>query len=250
MLPHVTVRHLGHTFAGLGAETHALEDIDLEVGRGEFVVILGPSGSGKSTLLRAIGGLVQLSEGTVHISGRDPEQAKQHKSIGFVFQDPALLPWRTVLSNIRLPLEVNRGGRTSSPESLLELVGLSRFRDYYPFQLSGGMKQRVSLARALVHDPELLLMDEPFGALDEITRSQMRFELQRIWAASGKTVVFVTHSIGEAVLLGDRVIVLSQQPGRVKAVVPIELSRPRDDKVESSAAYLQLVERLRNIIRD
>jgi NitT/TauT family transport system ATP-binding protein len=248
--PHVLVRELSHTFAGRSNETRALENINLEVGRGEFVVILGPSGSGKSTLLRAIGGIVQPTQGSIRIADRRPEDAKKRKSIGFVFQDPALLPWRTVLANVNLPLEVNRGRLSSSPESLVGLVGLGSFAGYYPHQLSGGMKQRVSLARALAHDPELLLMDEPLGALDEITRGQMRGELQRIWATSQKTVIFVTHSISEAVYLGDRVIVLSRQPGKVKAIVPIGLPRPRDEQIESSAEFTHLVDSLRAIIRD
>ena len=178
--------------------------------------------------------------------------------MGFVFQDPSLLPWRNVLDNIKLPLQVNRrparSALASEPERIVELVGLDGFRGYYPHQLSGGMQQRVALARSLVNSPGLLLMDEPFGALDEITRSSMRFELLRVWrsdaAPAGCTVVFVTHSIPEAVLLSDRVVVLTPRPGRVAAVLDIELPRPRDEEVELSAGFIEYTRRLRALLRE
>jgi NitT/TauT family transport system ATP-binding protein len=247
---HVSVRDLSHRFERRGVSTDAVAHVDLDVRQGEFVTILGPSGCGKSTLLRAIGGLLRPTSGTVSIAGADPVEARRRKSIGFAFQDPALLPWRTVIANIRLPLEVNAGPSHGSPDRLLDLIGLREFRDYYPHQLSGGMKQRVSLARALAHNPDLLLMDEPFGALDEITRSQMRFELQRLWSEWGKTVCFVTHSVPESVLLSDRVVVMDGHPGFVKAVVTIDLPRPRDVDVENSAAFSTYVAQLRALIRN
>ena len=235
-------RRRGRSTAPGGLE--ALREITVDIRPGEFLSVLGPSGCGKTTLLRIVGGLAAPTAGTVHIGGRTAAQAQRHKLIGCVFQEPALLPWRTVLDNVRLPLAVNRaaqrpGGRR--PEELLDLVRLAEFARYYPGQLSRGMQQRVGLARALALDPALLLMDEPFASLDEITREHMRFELLRIWDAARKTVLFVTHSIADAVLLSDRVAVLSARPGRLRAVLPIELRRPRvagiEHTPEFSAAY-------------
>lgn len=247
---HVAVRDLSHVFSRQGTRLVALEGINLDVGWGEFVSVIGPSGCGKSTLLRIIGGLLRPSRGTVTIAGRAPWEAQRRKSLGFVFQDASLLPWRTVWANVHLSLEVNRRRRGRSPEALLQLVGLEPFRDYYPHQLSGGMQQRVALARALVHDPELLLMDEPFGALDEITRAAMRYELQRIWSEARKTVVFITHSIPEAIILSDRVVVMTARPGRIRAVIPIDLPRPRDEAVESTARFLSYVNEIRRLLWD
>ncbi len=230
----------------------ALQDVDLDVLPGEFLCVLGPSGSGKSTLLRLIGGLLEPTSGSIIIENETPIEAQRNKSLGFVFQDPSLLPWRSVLGNIRLPGEVNRnagstGGRAAT--ELLGLVGLERFGDYYPQQLSGGMQQRVALARALAVGAQLLLMDEPFGALDEITRAAMRYELLRIWDAEQKTVVFVTHSITEAVTLSDRVAVLSSQPGRVIEVVEIGLPRPRSSSMEREPEFLAYTEALSGLLR-
>lgn len=233
----------------------ALQGISLDVARGEFVSIIGPSGCGKSTLLRVIGGLQQVTSGRVLIDNRPPRDAQRHKEIGVVFQDPSLLPWRRVVENVRLPLLVNRGGnRTDDPVRLVELVGLGGFADYYPHQLSGGMQQRVALARALVTQPSLLLMDEPFGALDEITRGQMRFELLRVWGSRpGEalcTVVFVTHSIPEALLLSDRVVVMTPQPGRIAAIIDVDLPRPREEDVEFTPEFIELARRLRAHLRE
>jgi len=238
----------------------ALAGIDLAVRRGEFVSVIGPSGCGKSTLLRIIGGLQAPTRGRVLIDGAAPREAQRRKQVGVVFQDPSLLPWRSVVENVRLPLQVN-GGQSGSravgqndPERLIELVGLDAFRSYYPHQLSGGMQQRVALARCLVTSPSLLLMDEPFGALDEITRSAMRYELLRVWrseaAKRDSTVIFVTHSITEAVLLSDRVVVMTPQPGRVAATLEIDLPRPRDEEVEVSQAFLEYTRRLRALLRE
>ena len=230
-----------------GTELRALEGIDLEVSAGEFVSVIGPSGCGKSTLLRVVGGLQAPTKGRALVDGREPRQAQRDKQIGYVFQDPTLLPWRTVYQNVALPLTLNRNERGQEPDVLLDLVGLSAFHSYYPHQLSGGMQQRVALARALVTSPSLLLMDEPFGALDEITRSAMRYELLRIWQSgqSELTVVFVTHSITEAVLLSDRVIVLTPRPGRVAADIRIELPRPRTEELELDPPFLAYCRDLR-----
>jgi NitT/TauT family transport system ATP-binding protein len=222
---------------------------------GQFLSVIGPSGCGKSTLLRIVGGLLRPSEGVASVRGEPPARAQKSREIGFVFQEPALLPWRNVYANVRLPLEIDGVRRTRAvpdPAALLDLIGLADFRDYYPHQLSGGMQQRVAIARALAFDPSLLLMDEPFGALDEITRSAMRYELLRVWSAAGnrKTVLFVTHSIAEALALSDRVIVLSGRPGHVIADLDIELARPRTEEIERSPAFLDYADYLRGMLRE
>jgi NitT/TauT family transport system ATP-binding protein len=237
----------------------ALDGINLSIRQGEFVSIIGPSGCGKSTLLRIIGGLQTPTSGRVLIDGDFPRSAQRQKQIGFVFQDPSLLPWRRVIDNVRLPLNLNGetgrlANRQGEAERLIDIVGLDAFRSYYPHQLSGGMQQRVALARCFVTAPSLLLMDEPFGALDEITRSAMRYELLRVWRSEAEehacTVVFVTHSITEAVVLSDRVIVLTPQPGRIAAALTIDLPRPRDEEVEGSAEFLEYTRRLRALLRE
>jgi NitT/TauT family transport system ATP-binding protein len=190
----------------------------------------------------------------VLIDGRLPRDAQREKRIGFVFQDASLLPWRTVIDNVRLPLQVNRRPARRDPGNLVDLVGLKEFRSYYPHQLSGGMQQRVALARSLVTSPSLLLMDEPFGALDEITRSAMRFELLRVWRSEAAeracTVVFVTHSITEAVLLSDRVVVLTPQPGRIASILDVDLPRPRADEIELDPSFVDYTRRLRELLRE
>ena len=251
--PPIAVRGLGQTYPGPRGGIEALRDVDLTVGRGEFVSILGASGCGKSTLLRIIGGLIEPSRGEVSLNGHPAAEAQRQKEIGFVFQDAALLPWRTVLANIELPLEVNRRANRPRPrgsDELLDLVGLSAFRDAYPHQLSGGMQQRVAIARALVHYPAILLMDEPFGALDEITRAAMRYELLRIWQRTAKTVLFVTHSIPEAIVLSHRVVVLTPRPGRVRAIIPIDLPYPRDQSLEESPAFRDYAVRLKALLQE
>ena len=253
--PHVLIENLSVSYDVSPGPLQALFGIDLAIDRGEFVSVIGPSGCGKSTLLRLVGGLQTPTDGRALVDGRPPREAQRQKQIGFVFQDASLLPWRTVIDNVRLPLQVNaRPPETqSSPERLIELVGLDAFGRYYPHQLSGGMQQRVALARSLVTAPALLLMDEPFGALDEITRSSMRYELLRVWRAGARerpcTVLFVTHSIAEAVLLSDRVVVLTPQPGRVAAVLDIELPRPRDEEIELSGDFIEYTRRLRGMLR-
>ena len=232
-----------------------LDGVSLTVEPGEFVAVIGPSGCGKTTLLKMLGGLVEPDRGSVLIGGAGPDRARRQKSIGYVFQEPALLPWRTVLQNIRLPLEVNTGAvdagsenETFAAERVMEVVGLGDFGTYYPHQLSGGMRQRVALARAFAFDPELLLMDEPLGSLDEITREAMRYELLHLWEATGKTVVFVTHSVPEATLLADRVVVMSVRPGRVVAEIPVDFPRPREVAVERSSRFLELTSRVREAL--
>jgi NitT/TauT family transport system ATP-binding protein len=252
---HVSLNSLTHVFTDGRAPLPAIQDVSLRVPHGQFLSIIGPSGCGKSTLLRIVGGLLRPSAGEALISEEPPAVAQRQREIGFVFQDPALLPWRDILANVRLPLEI--GGKRDSrpmpdPMGLLGLMGLTEFRNYYPHQLSGGMQQRVALARAFAVDPSLLLMDEPFGALDEITRSAMRYELLRVWGSTDrrKTVLFVTHSIAEAVAMSDRVIVLSGRPGRIVADLDVELARPRTQEIERSPAFLDYTDYLRSLLRE
>jgi NitT/TauT family transport system ATP-binding protein len=254
---HILIEGVDMVYETGQRQLRVLASIDFSVSRGEFVSIIGPSGCGKTTLLRIIGGLQGPAAGRVLIDGLPPREAQRQKQIGFVFQDPSLLPWRSVIENVRLPLQVNRRrefAAAKDPADLISLVGLQEFGRYYPHQLSGGMQQRVALARSFVTSPSVLLMDEPFGALDEITRSAMRFELMRVWraeAASAKcTVVFVTHSIDEAVLLSDRVIVMSPQPGRIAANLDIDLPRPRGEEIEETQQFVDYTRRLRGLLRE
>ena len=238
---HLRASGLHKSFGTGDGRIHVVDDVSLEVAHGEFISLLGPSGCGKSTLLRLVAGLVEPDSGVITIDGRTPEQAQADREIGYVLQEPALLPWRTVSANIRLPLDVVRNtgdGTSANVDDLLEMVGLEGFADYYPHQLSGGMQQRTALARAIAVGASLFLMDEPFGALDEITRASMRYELLRIWEADRKTVVFVTHSIAEAVALSDRVAVMSARPGRIVSVVDIDLPRPRSSEMEREPDFL------------
>jgi NitT/TauT family transport system ATP-binding protein len=227
----------------------ALEDVSFSVQPGGFTSLLGPSGCGKSTLLRVVADLVAPSEGQTSVLGSTPEDARKARAFGFVFQDAALLPWRTALQNVELPLEV--GGRraltsgAATPRELMALVGLAGWENSYPHELSGGMRQRVSIARALLGGPRLLLMDEPFGALDEITRDRLNAELRRIWAETGTTILFVTHSVYEAVFLAEHVLVLSANPGRVAAWERIDLPRDRDLTVRDTPEFVAIAARLR-----
>ena len=249
--PHIVVRGLSHIFSSNHGALTALSNIEMEVPRGAFVSLVGPSGGGKTTLLRAIGGLLEPTSGTVLVDGAAPAEAQRRKAIGFVFQDPSLLPWRTVVENVRLPLQLNSTGpqnNSGEPGRLVEAVGLAEFTDYYPHQLSGGMRQRVALARALALDPTVLLMDEPLGALDEMTRTVMRYELLGLWEASRKTVLFVTHSIPEAVALSDRVVVMSARPGRILDDLTIDLPRPRGESIESSAPFLDYTRKIKETL--
>jgi NitT/TauT family transport system ATP-binding protein len=229
-------------------ETTALQGIGLEIEEREFVSLIGPSGCGKSTLLRIIGDLIQPSSGTAVVNGKPARQARIDRDYGIVFQDPVLYDWRTVSKNIALPLELarwDRRRRAAKVKEMLELVELTGFESHHPWQLSGGMQQRVSIARALSFDPALLLMDEPFGALDEMTRERMNLELLRIWEASGSTVVFVTHSIAEAVFLSTRVVVMSPRPGRISNVIGVDLPQPRGAATREDPRFFELVTRVR-----
>ncbi|MGH2402353.1 MAG: ABC transporter ATP-binding protein [Gaiellaceae bacterium] len=230
----------------------ALQGIDLEIGEREFVSLIGPSGCGKSTLLRIIGDLIQPTSGEVTVKGKTAHGARLGRDYGIVFQDAVLFDWRTVAKNISLPLEMmgwDRRRRTERVKELVELVELTGFENNHPWQLSGGMQQRVSIARALSFDPALLLMDEPFGALDEMTRERLNLELLRIWEASGSTVVFVTHSISEAIFLSTRVVVMSARPGRIVGIVDIDLLQPRTAEMREVHRFAELIREVRRLLR-
>lgn len=240
------IRGLGMVFRRGEAAVEALASVDLAVGDREFVAIVGPSGCGKSTLLKLVTGLRRPTRGTITLHGRPVDGPRS--DVGIVFQSPVLLPWRTVLDNVLLPADVLHLPRAQYRDralELLELVGLGGFAKNYPQELSGGMQQRAAIARALVHDAPLLLMDEPFGALDAMTREQMNIELQRIWAASRKTVVFITHSIAEAVFLADRIVVMSPRPGRVLEVIDNPMPRQRSLDDTLTPEFGEVVRRVR-----
>ncbi|MFY9579293.1 MAG: ABC transporter ATP-binding protein [Gaiellaceae bacterium] len=229
----------------------ALEDIDLSIAEGEFISFIGPSGCGKSTLLRIIGDLIRPTDGNVVVNGKPARKARIDRDYGIVFQDPVLYDWRTVAKNVALPLEMarwSRQKRAARVREMLELVELTGFEDHRPWQLSGGMQQRVSIARALSFDPALLLMDEPFGALDEMTRERLNMEVLRIWEQSGSTIVFVTHSISEAVFLSTRVVVMSARPGRITTVIPIDLPQPRTAATREEPRFFELVTQVREAL--
>ena len=249
--PEAVVSLAGVTKSFATGGVTALQDIDLEVGRGEFVSLIGPSGCGKSTLLRVIGDLTQPSAGVALVNGKPAPRARLDRDYGIVFQAAVLYDWRTVAKNIALPLELlkwDRGKRNARVAEMVELVELTGFEGHYPWQLSGGMQQRVAIARALSFSPALLLMDEPFGALDEMTRERLNLELLRIWAETGSTVVFVTHSISEAVFLSTRVVVMSPRPGRIAGVVPIDLPQPRGVLTREDPRFFELVTEVRELL--
>jgi NitT/TauT family transport system ATP-binding protein len=243
----IRIGDVSKTYAG--GNIHALDRISIDVSDGEFVCIVGPSGCGKSTLLKMIAGLDDYDDGEIAIAGRAVEGPS--REVGVVFQAANLLPWLTVRENIRLPLRV--GGRHAPAEDrvdrLLEVTGLQEFAKRYPYELSGGMQQRAGICRALVRDPRILLMDEPFGALDALTRERMNLELQRIWQASGKTVLLITHSISEAIFLADRVVVMSARPGRVLEELRIDIPRPRsNDTIVQHPDYADLAKHIRGLL--
>lgn len=232
-----------------GGKVEALQDISFEVEEGSFVTVVGPSGCGKSTMLKILAGILPKSSGEVFLGGQ--EVTGPRRDIGVVFQSPVLLPWRTVLDNVTVPAEVQGLDMDTHREramELLDLVGLTGFEEQYPFELSGGMQQRVGIGRALVSDPAFLLMDEPFGALDAMTRERMNMELLRIWRESAKTILFITHSIPEAVLLADRVIVLTERPGRIARIVDVDLPRPRDIEMVTSDQFGVYTTQLRKLL--
>jgi NitT/TauT family transport system ATP-binding protein len=241
------------TFARDGVVvTTALSGIDLEIARGEFVSLIGPSGCGKSTLLRVIGDLIEPTAGTVEVNGKPAARARRDRDYGMVFQAPVLFDWRTVEDNVKLPLELmgrSARERTERAREMLELVELGDFLKHHPYQLSGGMQQRVAIARALAFEPAILLMDEPFGALDEMTRERMNSEVLRIWEATGTTIVFVTHSIPEAVFLSSRVVVMSARPGRITEIIDIDLPRPRGIATREEPRYFEKVTAVREALR-
>lgn len=232
-----------------GGHVKALEAFDLRVNVGEFITVVGPSGCGKSTLLKLLAGLITRTDGTLTLDGQSIEGPR--RDIGMVFQAATLLEWRTVLQNVMLPVDVlglERSPYRVRARDLLKLVGLAGFEDKYPRELSGGMQQRVALTRGLIHDPTLLLMDEPFGALDALTRESMNMELQRIWMEAGKTVVLITHSISEAVFLGDRVAVMTSRPGRLAEVVQVDIPRPRTLESMGSPEFGRIVTHIRGLL--
>jgi NitT/TauT family transport system ATP-binding protein len=245
--PMISIAGLGKVYVtSRGEEIAALTNVDLDIADGEFVTVVGPSGCGKTTLLKILAGIMRSSSGNVMLNGVPVE--KPSRDVGVVFQQPILLPWRTVLTNMLLPVELQHRDRLAHlarARQYLLLAGLDGFENKYPHELSGGMQQRVGIGRALVHDPAVLLMDEPFGALDAMTRDFMNIELLRIWDESRKTVMLITHSIAEAVLLADRVVVMSPRPGRIVEVVPVELSRPRTLDMINSDAFGRYVKSIR-----
>jgi NitT/TauT family transport system ATP-binding protein len=254
--PLVSVRNVTKTFRQRGGSVQALQRVDLEIGRGEFVSLLGPSGCGKSTLLRIIGGLHEASSGAVTINGLDADTARAAKQYGLVPQSPALVPWKTLGQNVRFLTGLHRGAAShavmsdSEIDGLLETVGLAAFTKAYPHELSGGMQQRASLVRAFALGAPILLMDEPFAALDEITRADMRYLLLEMWGRTNTTVIFVTHSVTEAVILSDRVIMMAARPGRIANDRRIDLPRPRTPEMEDSAEFHDKVRLLRTDLRE
>ncbi len=249
-LPVVSLRGVTKIFSQ--GNVTALENITLDLQPGEFVALIGPSGCGKSTLLRIIGDLIEPTAGSVVVNTKPAHQARLDRDYGIVFQDAVLFEWRTVTKNIALPLELlgwDRARRAERVQEMLELVELTGFEKHHPWQLSGGMQQRVAIARALAIEPALLLMDEPFGALDEMTRERLNLELLRIWETLGSTVVFVTHSISEAVFLSTRVVVMSPRPGRSRGIVSIDLPQPRTVETRESPRFFELVTQVRELLR-
>jgi NitT/TauT family transport system ATP-binding protein len=251
----ISIKNLNKDYvSGDGKVVHALQNINLDIHEGEFISLIGPSGCGKSTLLRLIADLIQPTNGDLTINGHSAHEAREKREYGFVFQSATLYDWRTVLKNVQLPLEVmrySRNEREQRARKMLELVELSDFANHYPYQLSGGMQQRVSIARALAFEPNLLLMDEPFGALDEMTRERLNNELLVIWEKiPSMTVIFVTHNISEAVYLSSRVVVMSPRPGRISTIVDIDLPRPRGPETLDSDEYFHLINQVRHLLRE
>jgi NitT/TauT family transport system ATP-binding protein len=249
--PCIRLHGVGVTFRTPRGPVPAVEDVSLEVGEGELLAILGPTGCGKSTLLRVIGDLTPPSFGRVEVRGQGARAARQANEFGFVFQEPALLPWRDALANVRLPLEVvgyRLDKQVARCRELLDLVGLTGFEHSHPHELSGGMKQRVAIVRALAWGPSILMMDEPFSALDELTRNRLQDDLLSLWAVEHKTILFVTHNISEAVYLADRIVVMSPRPGRIAAVLPVRLPRPRHAEMREAGEFLDHVREARRVL--
>ncbi|MBZ9819165.1 ABC transporter ATP-binding protein [Mesorhizobium sp. CA4] len=248
----VSASKLGLTFQTNDGPVQALSNVDLTIGKGEFVSFIGPSGCGKTTLLRVIADLEKATSGTISVNGMTPEQAREKRAYGYVFQAAALFPWRTIERNVALPLEVMGLSQAEQAERIkrtMELVNLSGFEKKYPWQLSGGMQQRASIARALAFDADLLLMDEPFGALDEIVRDHLNEQLLDLWARTNKTICFVTHSIPEAVYLSTRIVVMSPRPGRVTDIIESTLPRERPLDIRETPEFLAIAARVRDGLR-
>ena len=247
--PHIRINHVSKWFDSVdGSSVLALDSVDCTIEKGSFISVVGPSGCGKTTLLRMLAGLMPATDGTLSIDGQAVTGTR--RDVGVVFQSSILLPWRTVLENILLPAEIQGLDMHASrqrAQELIRLVKLEGFEDKLPRQLSGGMQQRASIARALLHDPKVLLMDEPFGALDALTREQMNLELQRIWMESGKTVLLITHSIPEAIFLGDYVFVMTPRPGTLKRVLKVDIPRPRDMRAMATPEFVRVSDEVRNI---
>ncbi len=245
----ISLENVGMTYTTEKSSLKALTGVSLQIKRGEFISLLGPSGCGKTTLLRTIAGLITNTEGKVAVAGMSPESARKSGELGMVFQNAVLYDWRTVIKNVMLPMEIKgvpKGEQREKAEEMLELVGLKEFKNNYPCELSGGMQQRVSIARALTTSPNILLMDEPFSALDEFTREKLHDDLLDICAKRNMTVIFVTHNISESVYLSDRVVVMSPHPGRVSAVIKIELPHPREAGMRNIPEYFDYISKIRS----
>ncbi len=248
----IEARNVGLTFATNDGPVHALKDVNLSIGKGEFVSFIGPSGCGKTTFLRAIAALEHPTEGTLTVNGMSPDAARQARAYGYVFQAAGLYPWRTIAGNVRLPLEImgfSKAEQAERVERVLALVDLEGFGKKFPWQLSGGMQQRASIARALAFDADILLMDEPFGALDEIVRDRLNEELLALWARTGKTIGFVTHSIPEAVYLSTKIVVMSPRPGRITDVIDSPLPRERPLEIRDTPEFIAIAHRVREGLR-
>ena len=250
--PAISARGLSLVFRTNDGPVHALSDVNLDVAPGEFISLIGPSGCGKTTLLRVIADLERATGGEIRVNGVTPEQARLARDYGYVFQAPALYPWRTIEGNVMLPLQIMgmpKAERQERARRQLAMVNLAGFERKFPWQLSGGMQQRASIARALAFEPKLLLMDEPFGALDEIVRDHLNEQLLKLWAATRKTVVFVTHSIPEAVFLSTRIVVMSPRPGRITDIVECDLGPDRPLEIRESPEFLRIAQRVREGLR-
>jgi len=250
--PVIEARNLNLTFETSDGPVHALKDVNLSISKGEFVSFIGPSGCGKTTFLRCIAALERPTDGTLTVNGMTPDEARQKRAYGYVFQAAGLYPWRTIAGNIRLPLEImgfDRAEQVARAERVLDLVDLKGFGSKFPWQLSGGMQQRASIARALAFDADILLMDEPFGALDEIVRDRLNEEVLKLWARTGKTIGFVTHSIPEAVYLSTKIVVMSPRPGRITDVIDSPLPKERPLDIRDSREFIEIAHRVREGLR-
>ena len=250
--PVIEARSLNLTFATNDGPVHALSDVNLTINKGDFVSFIGPSGCGKTTFLRALAALEEPTSGTILVNGQTPDQARQKRAYGYVFQHAGLYPWRTIAGNIKLPLEImgySKSEQLRRTDEVLRLVELEDFSQKFPWQLSGGMQQRASIARALAFDAELLLMDEPFGALDEIVRDHLNEQLLELWKRTNKTICFVTHSIPEAVFLSTKIVVMSPRPGRITDVIESSLSVDRPLEIRDSPEFIEIAQRVREGLR-